>query len=88
MPHRAEGPTGASPKWGTFSPGSAYERPTGGEEFIPASTRAERMTAQERATQRPRRALMKIKLARHARILTVVAALVAIVVDGGAAHKF
>jgi hypothetical protein len=31
---------------------------------------------------------MKIKLARHARILTVVAALVAIVVDGGAAHKF
>ena len=31
---------------------------------------------------------MKIKLARHAKILTVVAALVAIVVDGGAAHKF
>ena len=31
---------------------------------------------------------MKIKLARHAKVLTVVAALVAIVVDGGAAYKF
>jgi hypothetical protein len=31
---------------------------------------------------------MKIKLMRNAKVLTIVAALVAVIVDGGAAHKF